>query len=389
MFLNKIMRLTFTISCFFLFLACNKHKQNVNNGDTPKSGVSLNFVENREFESGFSSQNIQIEVIDKEEYICFSDFFTSKKIHIYNLKTEEEIWVDLKTMIDFGFKIAGIEILSLDTILVLTQYRNQLFFLNRDGVIWKYIDFNPQLEEIGGYELWSGKTPFMFNDTTAIFPISLVAESEINKTLSEDDFYKKYYSGPNLFKVDNIFDEDLNCNAGLYDLYNNFTDKYFLAIEGKYFTYLNDFIYFFSNYSDTIYQVDPVSLKLVRKVKINSTFGKAYMKPVTRKLQKENNTALNSNFKENMSINSIVYITEKEQYWVVVRHAEKEGSNRPWSVVVLDSAFNELDEFTLDHDNLNLNIRSYSDGLFIPVNRDKIQKDLRFKVNVLAQYEYE
>ena len=172
-------------------------------------------------------------------------------------------------------------------------------------------------------------------------------------------------------------------------MYNNFTDKYFLAIEGKYFTYLNDFIYFFSNYSDTIYQVDPVSLKLVRKVKINSTFGKAYMKPVTRKLQKENNTALNSNFKENMSINSIVYITEKEQYWVVVRHAEKEGSNRPWSVVVLDSAFNELDEFTLDHDNLNLNIRSYSDGLFIPVNRDKIQKDLRFKVNVLAQYEYE
>ena len=252
---------------------------------------------NLTFNTGFRTGNAQLEQIEEEEYICFTDYRTNKEVVLHHTNSTKKYNVDLSSIYELNEKVTGVEIINLDTILAITEKTNKLFMINSKGKIWRTINLNPYVEKEGYYELYRCATPFQFNDTTLIFAMEYVMKNlPLEAQRDFERFNTEKYNSFNLFKIDNVFSEELKVSFGLKGLYNNFTDAQHIAMEGSDFTFFEDQIIFKSCYSDTLYLINPTTLTIERKVRIQSEFSSLHITPITIEDQKTIPNILNENF---------------------------------------------------------------------------------------------
>jgi hypothetical protein len=352
-------------------------------------GKSLVFKKNLNFYSGFLSGNVQIEEFDNDEFICFGDYKTHRKIVLHSLKTDLTHTIDLNQIYNRGEKILAYEITNLDTISILCYRTNTLYFINQSGEIWKQLDLNPYITPHGPYELMRSSTPFCYNDTTLIFSLSYNDphfKYGSSKELAE--YYNANYKRPKLFKIQNIYSDTLITQIGLENLYTRFTPKNHVAAEGNHFEMDENGITVISSYCDTVYKIDPVSFKIIDQKRIHSKYTNLSIQTLPIKDFFKNPSLANDNFRSDGQLREIVWDSKKHVYYCFTNHKLK-NDKFPMSIIVLDKDLNQIKEFKMDETKYQFTGLVCSSGLLVSnFNETKNDSD-HFEKNTYALFSYE
>ncbi len=334
--------------------------------------------------------NTQIENMNQKEYLCIGDYHTQKKLAIHSIEDQDStILVPLNKITELGEKILAYEVHSLDTIMILPHHSNILYFINRDGEIWKDVDLNPYLEKEGYYELNRSSTPFQFNDSTLIFSLEYSSKNlPLNEREDLNYYYQGKYAAPSLFKIENIFGDTLSCTFGLRELYNNFADNQSVCIEGNLFTFLENKIIFNSAYSDSLYVIDSQTLEIEKKVEIQSKFSGLSIQPISIDDLQSSPEKLNSNFQSNGQIRDIIYDKKQNQYSVIVNH-KPDTEEYPWSILTLTDNFQKLNEIKMDDSKYYSKVWSSKKGLIVSNYFETLKDHDHFSKNTFTLFQHE
>ena len=374
--------IAFIIGLITLVSACNLTRQQ----------DSLMLDKELTFTTGFHPGYGQLERIDGEEFICFSDFRTHKEVVLHHTSSEKVHRIDLSPIYDLNEKVAGVEIISLDTILAITERTNKLFMIDHMGEIWRTVDLNPYVKEVGHFELYRCATPFQFNDTTLIFAMEYgMRNLPIEAQRDFLRFNTEKYNSFNLFKIDNIFNEELKVSFGLKGLYNHFTDAQHIAMEGSDFTFFEDRIVYKSWYSDSLYLINPSTLTIDSKVAIRSEFSSLHITPITIEEERTIPNALDERFKTGGFTLDISYDKLRDIYYLITAHRPftKNDEDRPWSVIILDGDFNRIEEIKMDDSRYYHHGFISDQGLFISNYYESLDDKDHFSKNTYALFQYE
>lgn len=351
---------------------------------------SIKAIESLSYQTGFNSLNAQIEYFNNKEYLCIADFQTYKKIVIHDLKTPgSNLVIPLDEITNLRERIVAFEIHNLDTIIILPNYSNIIYFINSSGEIWNKIDLNPYLQEEGYFELTRSITPFQFNDTTLIFSLNYLAKNlPPNARGDLYTYYQKRYEAPALFKIINIYADTLKTEFGLRNLYTNFSSNKSVNIEGNLFTFFEDKIVFNSAYSDSLYIINTMSLEIERKVAINSEYSDLSIPSIPINELQANPDLLNLNFRSNGFIRSILYDETEELYSVFAGH-KPVGEELPWSIITLDGDFNKVGEIKMDDSKYHSKGFTTNKGLLISNYYETLNDSDHFEKNTFTLFSYE
>lgn len=349
----------------------------------------MKFIENLSFNTGFLSGNVQVEKINNDEYICFGDYRTYKKIVIHSMNSDKTHTIDLSQITSLGEKIMAYEIINLDTVIVLCYHTNNLYFINQSGTIWEQLNLNPYIEQYGSYELMRSSTPFQYNDTSLIFSLSYVdpnLQSSDVENLS--GYINKTNTKPKLFKIDNIFSDTLVVSIGADNLYSQFTPKDHIAAEGNQFEFSENGIIFNSSYTDTLYKIDPYNFKIIARKKIVSDYSNLFIQTVSVSKFTENSGIINENFKSDGQIREVIWDEKKQVYYCFTSHKVIDEKT-PMSIIILDAELNKVDEFKFDENKYQFAGLLTSKGLLISNYNETLNDVDHFQKNTYSLFSYE
>jgi len=357
---------------------------------------ALSKIKKVDFNTGFKSFSFKKHTINNKEYIGFCDYNTRKKVVLQSLDLKEKYEIDLKKIIEAGNRVVNIELINIDSILILSDYTNQLFLVNKNGDIVKHIDLLPYLntykDSTLSFELTSYGNHFLVNDTMAVFRLQTSLRGVEFTTYSDYYGKKQKKSYPLLFKIDNIFADSLKVSFGLFDFNKNFSrpNGFNEWILNYYF--LNDDIFVTSIYSDTVYIVGIDDLKIKQKVKVKTDSElKIYTMPILlTDLDKDDNLG-NANHLSQGEIVSIEKDLTKNQYYISTYHDPKEKGAffRSASLIILDSTFNKIDEVEIDTLNYRPEFLLLKEGLLFPEGYSKLRQHKDFNTNTFTLLKYE
>ena len=369
------------VLCFFM-VSCHL-KDN--------SNQTLNFIGDYVYSSDFIGYNRFVKIDDKQ-YVCRVDMTTRKKMNIKSIDETEDYTIDLKEVVAASGSAFAYEFYNLDTILILQDYSRVIRFINREGEVWKTIDFSPYLENPSIYELgFNANLRFKLNDTSLIFSINYtpdIVPTSIEGNEKEIAYYYNWVKkNPILFKVDNVFSDSISAHLGASDIYNSFTKPNEVSFEHSQFKLLNGQIIFTSRYSDSLYIVDPVKLTVINKVKIQSQYSKLFVKPITVSQFSINPDSIEENDKTTGHIENVCFNKLKGIYFCCVSH-QSEAEIKPWSILVLDRNFKQIDEIKMDESKYYHGAKfSEQMGLTLNLKKSKDDSDY-FTKSIYHRYEY-
>lgn len=338
------------------------------------------------YQTGFKSE-LRSYKFNNQEYIAYDDFVTYKKIVLHGVNSNDKIEIPVNEVLKRDNKILTYDIINLDSILIMSGYTNHLYLINQLGEIKKMIDFNPILEKFynSNYslELTGFKEHFLFNDTTLICALTPFLEVE---NFEWEIYYEQIYNDslPYFIKIDNIFKDSLIYKFGLYDFYQNFSEKSEFTGELNTWSFANDNIIVVSLFSDTLYLVDKDLLTINKKVPIQSNFIEQpiFIPPLTLK---DMAIGVNHN-KHNASyptIRSSVFFDGN--YYIFGLHSP-DGIN---TVMFMDTNNQIVDEILLDSNEFDY-FYGISKNNQLYFNDDKLYKDSTnyYKINTYTSYDY-
>jgi len=363
---------------FMILFSCQNKNHNKN--------VQFEYVKDMIFDSGFKSGNAQIEFINGREFLCIAEYQKEKKIVLHALDGKESISIGLSRLDLFNERALAFEVFNLDTILVLPYYSNILYCMNQKGDVWKTIDLNPYLEKEGRFELKRSATPFHYNNNALVFSLEYLIDTDV--VYDAYSYRKKRNAAPILLKIEDIFKDTLDVQFGLRNLYNHFSDAKHANVEGNNFAFINDQIVFNSAYSDSLYIIDPNHLEIKQKIKISSDYSRIYIDPITNEQQMQNPNLVNQNFTTNGQIRSVKYDSDERVYLVFVSHKPKEVRTS-WSVIILDSNFNKIDEYLMDDSKYAHYGLISSKGLLVSNYYETLRDIVAYDKNTYALYDLE
>ncbi len=169
----------------------------------------------------FISQNI--------EYFYFGDVTTNKKISVFSNQGVKLYDIPLQSVLKRA-KIDDFSVISADTVIVLSEHTNHLYFINRFGLIWKEVDLNPYLavqDPLHKYMLLSSMYQDFYMNGQIYLRSYLIWDepgqpSMVNQYIS---YFSKVNGGPFFVKISNLYGDSLKVVFGLYGFFNRFTGK--------------------------------------------------------------------------------------------------------------------------------------------------------------------
>tara|TARA_R110002050_G_scaffold245367_1_gene382971 strand:- start:39062 stop:40177 length:1116 start_codon:yes stop_codon:yes gene_type:complete len=369
-------KLVFYIALIVLALSCSSNSTDV----TKKK--RLRFIENYSFYSGFQSGNSQIEILNGKEYFCVGDFYSHKKIAVHSLADTSTFFIDLSQITDLGEHVMAYEIINLDSIMILTTVTNRVYFIHQTGAIFHKIDFNEELN--GVYELRRSSTPFQYNDTSLIFSLGYHG---LNTSFKTDEGIKKYskerLDAKQILKVDNFNSDPVITHFVIPNIRARFMTPDDLQAEGSGFSFDNKFI-FHSNYSDSIYLIDPITFELDAIAPIKSKYTQAFIQPVGYNEYK----LVNKNVISNGRIDKVLYDENLELYYCLILHKPREN-DWPWSIIVLDNNLKKMDEFLMDGTKYSSFAFITKEGLLISNYYETVNDTDFYLKNTMTLFRYE
>ncbi len=355
----------------------------------------LNPIQEIEIRAGFNVQSGSIFLNSDKEYLMISDFQTHKKIVFFELESQE---VDLEVQLDsvwhYGGNIESVDVINLDSILVLTQYSNHLYCINRKGEIWKKIDLNLSLRRTGYFELTAGWNPFLVNSNTLLFKANYSIKNDAINQYQDKlfKFQKDANNSPYFFKVENLFEDEFTGSFGADSFYSYFIDTNDIAVEGGRYITNEEHVFLSSIFVDTVYQYDQKTLRIINKHKIQSDYTSIGYKPGIVDQFYKNNQYHNDLGQTKGSISKMMYDLSLGLYYFVVVHTipidtPREKRIRPWSILIYDKNLNKLDELKVDEKKYSPYIIPTKNGLLISnYPTKKNEKDI-FKKTTFQHFE--
>lgn len=344
------MKYLIILSLIVSLISCN------DNSREESKEASFNLERKYNFNTGFRDFNGKIVRMEDGLFMSFMNFPTHKKIALHALDdSTHKIEIDLSGIEKRGEKVMDYEVISKDTIIVLTWYTNKVFFLNEKGEIWREKTVKNLTMEDKGRELYFELTtlfnPLMLNDSTLICGIEPYMDTD-QQHKNQDAGYAtsqlemNTINAPRLLKINNIFADSLTLTFGLDDYYQRFLKNSEDRREMFQYNLINGQIICFSRYSDSLYIYDK-GLRFKKSVKIKSeivsTIG---MKPLQLKEVEKNINLVSEMYLSTAIITGVHFIADKDCYLVNITHEKNEEGKSDWSSVVLDSDFNRIDEIS-------------------------------------------
>lgn len=338
--------------------------------------INWEFEKELDFNVGFFSGNIQKQIIDGEEFLAVADFESHSKMVLCNTVADTIATFSLKEVKALNESVLACEIVSLDTILVLTKYTNNLYFLNREGKIWKQRSLDSNLGD-DRFELGRMAAPafLLSNKKSAIFSLSYLGNDLPSNYQFWDkpaDFQRNKLNAPQLVFVKDIFADSLEFSFHLDGFYLRFLNENHYTAEGFGMYEVPGGFLFSSSFSDTLYFFDN-NFQLQQQAAIPSNYSKGYILPPTLEETQANMQVLNDRYANQGCIKRLAFLDSAQLYLVVMAHNKGVDSPKKHSLIGFDTNFNYVGEVVLTPD-AHPNVLIFNNRIFIP-NYQKYKGD--------------
>lgn len=392
----------FTLYTFLFSLlisSCNNVSDNVS-----EKKITIKPSKEIVFDVGFPTMNrysnIYYSLPDSTEYICFGDVNTNKKIVMFTLNGEKKYDIPLNYVINDGENIEDFSVISPDSILVLSQYTNKLYFLNQKGECWKKIYLDSIVKPANGdkFEYSSSMyQDFILNKNTLIFGCEWRSNKNDKEPKEQLEYSKYFYNNSfkasYFLKISNIFKDSIKYKFGLKNFHSKISNEPAVMVEGNSYYHYNNRLFCFSWYSDKIFEINPDLLTIKKEIQIKSKYTEIGCTPIPLNENTQNNLQdlINKNLQTQGLMNRFLYDNYRNLYYIIARHTaspnhikdKKKADELASSLLIYDENFNKLKEILMPTESyLTSNILVYKEGILISNNltsrKDYDRKKTRF-----------
>lgn len=358
-----------------------------NNGLLQKDSLYFVYAERSyQFVTGFGPSSPEVFEDDGKEFIVFSDYVTAQEIQIFNLNDQSLFCsVPLDEIIASGQMIAGHTVVNRDSILVLCEYTNQLILINRKGEKIKQVDLNKYLNQDTAYALFS-RTPILTKDGTIYSGVMLDYYTNLSrgmfKTPEEKIMLEKHT--PYLVAINGFFSDSIIVQHGLRNFYARFVRPEGTQMERPKIELLNNRMFMYSNFCDTIYEINPQIMEIENSYPIRSEYSVLGYETAT---YKESLSGLhNEHAKIEGRVVKLFYDKVNDLFIVTCVHERSDESlestaARTGSYIIYDNKFNKLNEVKRD-DHFFSSIAAYCRSGWLCIKDEKYNKEKAFYVKM-------
>lgn len=368
----------------FFFVSCS-HPHGDNKGNT----VGLRALKYLEWSLGYAPlprcSGTYADKTENTEYLYFADITTLKCVDIATIEGEQKWHIPLTAVFEKGDKIRGIQVVSPDTILVLSNYTNQLYVLNRTGEIWKHIDLQAFLASAfqEEYEL---VTPSFENEiyqhgTLLLGGTRLIhlEESELEGIDGLRNLYAKANASPVFFQFSNLFSETMEFSYGLKGYVSKHVCGKDSMVLGKYeYCFSSDKLIKYSEYTNQLHEVSTTSLAILDSATVTSTETNVGCQPLLISDENLQSDAIVETRQTRGCMVQMVFDHYRNLYYLSVKHDVRgrtdlddvRDGRGPWSLMVYNSNLELLNEILMPEQTYAPeNLIVCKQGLLIGTNR--------------------
>ncbi|MDD3860526.1 MAG: hypothetical protein PHW83_10035 [Bacteroidales bacterium] len=339
---------------------------------------------------------------DGEEYYYFCNQSTENELKIFSSSGELTRVISLKNVINTIGNPFTISVLSEDTIIFNTFYTNEIAAINKEGDVWFYLKIDKLLPDSLSYkfEFWSNAHKWGVANNLYVLKswprYELLVDEKLDFAGRTLMYYKGFYNSPHFLFISDMFSSNPVLRLGINDLYMDICSDDCLFSELPYYRLYNDKLIFFSEYSDKLFIINIDNMKIENKIQIKSNFTKVggdAMKMDFKNLESQMYKQNQERTKKGRILN-VLFDKNSGKYLVIVCHTKYNAKflkhsyiPKYFSVIVLDSNFNQLEEIKFDTDQYSYisGIMTESGIAFEEINQNNIEKNektyVSFKIN--------
>ncbi|MDX1350285.1 MAG: hypothetical protein R3279_08560, partial [Putridiphycobacter sp.] len=276
--------------------------------------ISIEYYKSSTFSTGYLSYRRSFYFHSGEKYFVTADYVTRKEIIFQNIANSNQIKVSLNAIDALGEQVACHDIVHFDTIVCLTMSNNRLFFLDRNGNIWKEIKLNEEIDALKEFDVFQLDGSSMIRNNCFMYGVEPLVDA------GEDmfDYYRIKFNSPYLVVLDSIYQDSVVGRLAVENFYGNFTDSTKFTTEHLYTRTIDSCLYIFSQYDDNIYQYNLESLKLNKIIKIESIHTTIGATPLWVADVKQNPAIFKNRFDNSGLIVDMVFHPQKRLFFVSV-----------------------------------------------------------------------
>lgn len=352
------------------FLACTGK---INDEIYPYTLKSISTID---FKIGFSTWDVDLEYIDSVEKISFADLRTNKKIILMPLSanSKEMITIPIDTVVNLGVQLAGYEIINQDTLLLFDDYGKRIYHLDFKGNLVKIFDLNNVMPRRPFFDLYISRMGIGFkNKRDLLFHCSYNSYNDTtgnNYRNNLEELIDMQRKQPYFFRVTDLFKENVQVDFGLDNFYARFTNKDHLFFESSHYITNDSLIYLFSNYSDTLYEINSENLKINKLHKISSDYTQIGYTPATLTDRQSNPEFVNELGRTKGFIQQLQIDHFRNLIYMIVLHeipieTDVSETIKPWSIIIYNLNFDKLGEVKMDETKYGSFMISSKEGLLI------------------------
>jgi len=370
-------RFIFIVLITLFFISCS----NIENKNALKSN-HLDYVQDYIFNIGMSVRRkhlgIYFDKQKKQEYIYFGNVVTDKVIKIFSFSNELKWEIPLDKVLK-ETEIEDFSIISLDTIIVLSQYTNKIFFIDNKGDVWKKVALDTIINHPvdSQYEFFtSSYSKININNSNIILGVDWR-----KKDFDKGDDFKGYINWIKGFYY-NVWNSDNYIRININDFYDyKFGCKLYKTlfpydsikgfVELYNYSLFNNEIYVHSDYSNKIIILNSDSLFITKTLTIKSKQSAigAHLTPINEETLPKFQDLILKNARSSGIIVRIFFNPDDEIYYIVILKQisydfYKKNKYRPKILMLYDKKFHKIEEINLPRDKSGF-ILSTNKGLLI------------------------
>lgn len=355
---------------FFLFLSCIKD-----------SKVHFHKVNDVSFNIGFLSNHRLMGLVEDEltgkDLFYFGDPVTYKELRYFNLKGDAEFVVPLQEVIDVVRAIGHFQVISPDTIIIFCEYNNLISIINRNGHVWYSLDLNNRIKPFQNHN-YTYRTTYSgscVEGNTLYLTLEYMADSLGKPAPPLKQFFAHSLDLPYFVRIDNFFDTlNFSYVYGLKAFYRNFMNDSMAMGELRKYTYLSNGLVVFSNFTNRLFIINPISMDIDTSFVIYSKYTSIGVKPVKLIGEDVYIKYLNSEVRYGGYISKVIYDPINRYYIVVIawKNNDKVPKVRDYSYCVYTGDGKKVTEMLLDTDIYNSGlIYFYKDKYYVSSTSEK------------------
>jgi hypothetical protein len=299
-----------------------------------------------------------------QEVFCFFKNGDEKSLELFDSNTNLLKTIPLSDVIKKIDNIGGVYMLSLDTIIINSNYTNQIVVINSTGKIWKHLNLESKLVDSLGnqYELSGAVCSVNQKSNQLLYRANWRSNvnDELNATVPRNRvehclyFNQHVQTTPYFLSLTRFFSDSVNVQFKFNGFYTQIEKeiKQFGEIPSHFL--IGESAYITSMYSNKIFKVNRTTFKLEKIIDIQSKHTSIGAKPLTIKKEYLDHSQDSITYicKSAGRIEQFLYHADKSCYYVVVRHnatvSDYDKRKICFSIIVLNKALEQTHEYVFD-----------------------------------------